>query len=126
MPESRQVDRAFDELFAQLRDLLSSRRRELNCVRDEPGNLYIETRFIMGNGKPLFFAAVQTRKRYVSYHLMPVYVQPDLLDSLSPELRARMHGKSCFNFRAITPELLDELGKLTESGYASYRGAGYV
>jgi hypothetical protein len=33
-------------------------------------------------GRPLFVAAVQTRKSYVSYHLMPVYVQPSVDEGL--------------------------------------------
>ena len=45
-------------------------------------------------GRPLFAAAVQIKKSYVSFHLMPVYANPALLDSLSPALRKRMQGKA--------------------------------
>jgi hypothetical protein len=72
----------------------------------------------------MFFGAVQTKKNYVSYHLMPVYVYPDLLDGISPELRRRMQGKSCFNFSRVDETLVAELARLTERGLQRYREHG--
>jgi hypothetical protein len=66
------------------------------------------------------------KKRYVSYHLMPVYVNPALLDGLSPALKARMQGKSCFNFTKVDPALFEELAALTQAGFDDYRAKGYV
>ena len=40
-------------------------------------------------------------KRYVSYHLFSLYLEPGQLDGLSPELRKRMQGKTCFNFTRV-------------------------
>jgi len=93
---------------------------------DEPGKLYIDTHHMMKNGKPLFFGAVQTTKNYVSYHLMPVYVNPGLLDSLSPAMRRRMQGKSCFNFKVIDEALFEELADLTKKGFDDYRVRGFL
>lgn len=59
------------------------------------GSSPVDTRHIQKNKKPLFFGAVQVKKSYVSYHLMPVYLEPDLLAPSSSELKARMQGKSC-------------------------------
>ena len=61
-------------------------------------------------------------KRYVSYYLMPVYVQPSLLDDISPELRRRMQGKSCFNFAKVDEPLLAELEALTKKSYEATGG----
>jgi hypothetical protein len=72
------------------------------------------------------FAAVQIKKAYVSFHLMPVYLQPSLLAGVSADLRARLHGKSCFNFKTVDLELLRELTALTQTGYESYQQQGYV
>ena len=41
-------------------------------------------------GRPLFAAAVQVRKSYVSYHLMPIYMNPALMATVSAALRKRM------------------------------------
>ena len=59
-------------------------------------------------------------KGYVSYHFMPVYMFPQLRDRLSPKLRARMQGKSCFNFTAIEPAHVKELATLTKSGFGGF------
>lgn len=72
-------------------------------------------------GREVWFGAVGPRKSYVSYHLMPVYMFPDLLKSASPELKKRMQGKSCFNFKEVDEKLFDELAKLTEQGYKRFK-----
>jgi hypothetical protein len=69
-----------------------------------------------------WFGATRVGRRYVSYYLMPIYVKPDLLDSVSPELRKRMQGKSCFNFARVDEKLLAELEDLTRRGYAATAG----
>ena len=116
------ANEVFDHLKSMMRDVAA----DLVTVHEEPGLYYLETQHIMKNGKPLFFGKVEIGKRYVSYHLMPVYVDPTLLDDISPELRARMQGKSCFNFTAVDDELFAELAGLTRRGVASYRKAGYL
>ncbi len=98
----------------------------LDCLHDNASEYYLNTHHIMKNGKPLFFGGVQIRKNYVSYHLMPVYVFPELLDDLSAELKKRMQGKSCFNFRTADSGLFRELKALTTAGYNAYRESGYV
>ncbi len=70
-------------------------------------------------------AWVQIGKGYVSYHLMPVYGCPKLLDNHSQKLRSRMQGKSCFNFKAEDEELLEELERLTVEAIVAFRKAGY-
>lgn len=116
----------FDEVFSRLREIMSGSAGDLVCTRDVPGDYYLDTHFLMKNKKRLFFGAVQTRKKYVSYHLMPVYVFPRLLDGISPELMRRMQGKSCFNFRFVDDGLFGQLARLTEVGLEQYREAGYV
>jgi hypothetical protein len=63
---------------------------------------------------------VQLKKNYVSYHLMPIYTDPSLLDEISDALRARMQGKSCFNFTSVDENLFAELGTLTATATAAY------
>jgi len=42
----------------------------------------------------IFFGGVQIKKNYLSFYLMPVYVNPKLLDGISTELKKSMQGKS--------------------------------
>ncbi|NUQ86521.1 MAG: hypothetical protein HUU11_17610 [Anaerolineales bacterium] len=55
---------------------------------------------------------------------MPVYMYPELLKDISPELRKRMQGKSCFNFKKVEPELFEELVALTRQGYERFEKEG--
>jgi hypothetical protein len=113
-------------VYVELHKILVQYAPKLDTKRDHGTELWVDTRHLQPNGKPLFFGAVQLKKSYVSFHLMPVYLKPDLLDSVSPGLRARMQGKSCFNFKDIEPKLFKELASLTKSAYASYREQGFV
>lgn len=112
-------------VFAELRALMAPYAARLDPKRDDATELYLDTRHLQKNKKPLFFGAVQVKKAYVSYHLMPVYLQPALLDGVSAELKARMQGKSCFNFTAAEPALLKELAALTRAGFLSYQEQGW-
>lgn len=119
MPELQSV-------FTQLSSILRPYAARLEIKTDSQTELYVDTRYIMKNRKPLFFGAVQIKKNYVTFHLMPVYVQPDLLDSVSSDLKRRMKGKSCFHFTAIDTKLFRELAGLAKAGYASYQEQGYA
>lgn len=115
-----------DPVFDALRAILEPHADALEVQRDSPEEFHLDTAHRMANGKPLFFAAVKRGKGRVSFHLMPVYVDPGLLDDLSPELRRRMQGKSCFNFRQVDAALFAELATLTARGLRSYRQRGFV
>jgi hypothetical protein len=113
-------------VFADLRGIMLPYARHLVCTVDSEDELYLDTKHIQGNKKPLWFGAVNIKKRYVSYHLMPVYVNPKLLEGISPGLKKRMQGKSCFNFNTSDALLFRELAVLTEAGFEDYRKQGFV
>ena len=116
----------FGEIFSALRDILARHASLLDVKDDSADCYYLDTAHIMKNGKPLYFGSVRIRKNYVSYHLMPVYVEPALLRSASSKLKKRMQGKSCFNFTHMDEELFGELAELTERGLKYYRSEGYL
>lgn len=103
----------FDSTFDSLSTLLRRHVAGMSIKADAPGNLYVELAPATLKDKPQFFAAVQVKKSYVSYHLMPVYEHPALLDGVSAALRKKMQGKSCFNFTMNEPALFEELDALT-------------
>jgi len=114
------------QVFKELREIILPYKRVMNCKEDIPGNFCLETFHIMKNKKPLFFGAVHTRKNYISYHLMPVYVNPKILKTISGSLQKRMQGKSCFNFKTIDRDLFHELQTLTKKCFEYYKTEGYV
>ena len=106
-----------EQVHERLRAILAPYRQELTVAKDEPGGMTLE---LPGyEGQPWgFVAATRLGKRYVSFYLMGVYGQPELLDGMSPELRRRMQGKSCFNFSKVDEGLFAELEALTRESIA--------
>ena len=116
---------------AQIAEALAALLRpyadRLDVVNDSAAAYYTQTKKPAYKKGPLMFAAVRVGKAYVSYHLMPIYMNEPLKATISPALRKRMQGKACFNFKAV-PEaaVLDELRALTEAGFRSFEAAGYL
>jgi hypothetical protein len=110
----------FEATFSALKALLRAQVPKALVIKDVPGDFQVasSTR-VDRSGRPLFLAAVQIKKSYVSFHLMPVYAAPKLVEKLSPSLRKRMQGKGCFNFSTIEPAHLNELGAITKVGAAA-------
>ena len=115
-------DQNFADVYAALRALLHEYGTSLNFSRDSDTGLVAETK--SNEGKSEFFAGAEIKKNYVSFHLMPIYCFPDLAQTISPALRKRMQGKSCFNFKKPEPELFAELSKHIKTGIERYRSEG--
>lgn len=113
-------------VFAELRAILQPLSKGLVVVHDTEEHIYIDTNKPGPNGKPMFFASARVVKGKVSFHLMPVYTAPALLQGMSPELKKRMQGKSCFNFGAVDKALFKELGALAKAGLAQFRKDGWA
>ena len=116
----------FESVFEALKAIMEPCRTALTCTADTEDTFHLYTDHIMKNGKPLWFGGVEIKKNYVSYHLMPIYVDPGLLEGISPKLKKRMQGKSCFNFKKVDEELFEELKALTMAGVEDYRAKGYI
>ena len=116
----------FSAVFAELKSVMAPYGKKLDTTQDDDNVLYVDTKYIQKNKKPMHFGAVMLKKTYVSYHLMPVYLKPELLDGLSPGLKSRMQGKSCFNFTQIDNTLFKELAELTKVGFQSYTDQGFA
>jgi hypothetical protein len=71
-------------------------------------------------------AWIEIGKSYVSYHLMGLYGNAALSDGMSRELKSRMQGKTCFNFKSDHDGLFKELDQLTAKSIASLRKAGFI
>jgi hypothetical protein len=112
----------FEETFRTLRGVLQRFEKELLVQVDEPQDYQLASKTLTDRiGRPLFVAAVQVKKSYVSYHLMPVYAVPALRKGMSPTLKKRMQGKACFNFTTIESEQVKELAALTKAGIAAVK-----
>jgi len=112
----------FDAIFDRLKAILEPYEREMYVSAGDPKMYGLDMAPEAERNPTTWFGGVRLGKRYVSYYLMPVYVDPALLDDISPELRKRMQGKSCFNFTKVDEPLIAELEALTRTGYERTAG----
>ena len=89
----------FDNVFARLKSIFQPYAKKMDVAHDDHTYYLLNTRHTMPNKQPLCFGGARLGNAYVSFYLMSVYACPDLLKSMSPELKKRMQGKSCFNFK---------------------------
>ena len=111
----------FPIVFAQLKNILQPFAPKLTITADTSSAYSLDGPYSEKWKKELFFGSTQLKKNYVSFYLMPVYMYPDLLNDISPELKKHMQGKSCFNFKKVEPELFKELADLTKKGYERFQ-----
>ena len=106
----------FPLVFEELKAILKPFAGDMAVKADTADSYYLDGPYSKKWRKELFFGSVQIKRNYVSFYLMPVYMYPDLLKGISPELEKHMQGKSCFNFKKVEPELFSELANLAKKG----------
>lgn len=116
----------FQPVFNRLKPILGKFEKELTLAQNEPDDYGLNTRVKHNKTDFYYFGGVQIKKNYVSYHLMGVYIFPDLLNDISPGLKKRMQGKSCFNFTKIDEPLFAELAALTQKSFERMKRDGMV
>lgn len=125
----------FETIFVRLRSILQKHAGTLSVTVNGRDGYCLEGRtgpatLAAWGGKmkkPMIPVAwVEIGKTYVSYHLMGMYGNTRLRDSMSKELQARMQGKTCFNFKRNDEALFKELEELTARTLAGSKKAGYV
>ncbi len=125
MPMSTNSTNDLAEVYLRLRPILEPYIPEMVAMQDNERGLYLNTRSIMKNKQPLFFASIAINKNYVSFHVFPVYMYPDLLDKVG-DLKKRMQGKSCFNFRKLSEEQVAGMRALVEAGHKRLKAEGDI
>jgi hypothetical protein len=101
----------FQEVEARLRSMFDPYRDRLTVSKEGPGGIHLELPGF--EGKPWgYVGGTRVGKAYVSFYLMGAY-DGGLRSMMSPELRKRMQGKTCFNFTKVDEGLFDELEAIT-------------
>ena len=112
----------FESAFEALKAIFTPYADRLHVKADSPTNYALYSRvpspFPQHKGHGMYFGSVEIGKAYVSFHLMPLYMNEPLTATISPALKKRMQGKTCFNFKSVPDAaLLQELKRLTGDGY---------
>ena len=121
--------------FQALRDALRAHAEDLTVTEDTYSRFTLQA--VVGpaslaawggrlRSRTIPVAWVEHGKTYVSYHLMGLGGNAALLATLSPALRRRMQGKTCFNFTRIDEALFAELATVTTASIQGLRRARYI
>ncbi len=103
------AEKDFGMVYEKLHTIMDKHTDGLIVKHDEPGFYYVIGPEPDFRKNEAYFGGVQVKKNYVSYHLMPVYMDPRLLENIPESLKKRMQGKSCFNFNKEDPALFQSL-----------------
>ena len=127
-----------ESIFLQIKKILEQHSVDL-LARDEyigsqaktkkPGyHLYGKKEVSLFGKKPklTYIAGVIQQKHYVSFYLSPIYSHPDVYSDLSPDLKKVLKGKSCFNIKRATPQLLNDIKEVLERGIDKYKEIKWI
>lgn len=119
-----QTQNDFHKIFDRLKKNFKKYEKQLSVVADNKKNYSLEGPYSEVFNRTLWFGAVEIKKNYVSYHLMPVYMYKDLAESIPDKLKKRMQGKSCFNFKNYDENLFDEMETFTDKCFEEFKKRG--
>jgi hypothetical protein len=111
----------FSSTFDELKKILTKYEKFLKVTANSASAYNLNAGYSEKYKQEIFFGGVQIKKNYVSFYIMPVYINPELLKDISPELKKRMQGKSCFNFNKTDEQVIKELGSLADKGFQYYK-----
>ena len=113
-------------VFDRLKKIFAPYEKKMIVAQDTATMYVLNTRYLLKKNYPLMFGGARLGKNYVSFYLMSVYTTPADLKTMSRELRKRMQGKSCFNFKEIDEKLFKELAKLTKAGAKQFGDVKFI
>ncbi|HYV47307.1 MAG TPA: hypothetical protein VFA20_20755 [Myxococcaceae bacterium] len=121
----------FDGAFTSLKSVFAKHQRKLAVKADTAKEHTLVGKkpspFPQHKGHPLYFGSVRLGKAYVSLHLPSLYMHPPLAKGISPELKKRMQGLACFNFKSPPDRvLLAELKRLADVSMKDWSSKGWL
>lgn len=122
MPAKNDLPAVFD----RLKEIFAPYEKKMVVAQNTDKMYVLNTRYLLKKNYPLMFGGVRLGKNYVSYYLMSIYTTPDEVKKMSPELKKRMQGKSCFNFTEIDQKLFKELATLTKAGAKRFSDEKFI
>lgn len=109
----------FPEIFTELKSLFKRYENSMKVLSDTEDKYYLVAGYSEKFKKDIWFGGVQIMKNYVSLHFIPVYMYPELLNYISPEVKKKM-GKACFNFKKLDNGTIKELDTLIKNGFKKF------
>ena len=118
-----------DEIYDAIKPLLQKQVPPFTAIRDDEKGYELSSMkdvLIWGKVRKMYFAAVKKQKSFVGFYLMTIYAQPKLIDTLGPDLRKRLKGKSCFQITKTDKKILAQIKKSLDGGRKYYKKQGWL
>lgn len=116
-------------LYAELESILATYGDRFKVYKHEGKySLYTKKEVVVFHKNPeeMYFAGLRENKNMVSFYFMPLYCNPPLIEKVPASLKKFLKGHTCFNLKALTPEMKEDLKKLLDSGIVWYREQEWV
>jgi hypothetical protein len=118
------------EIFGSLRKLMKKYEPPMNARVDIEGkyDLWSE-KAIETFGRrydAMSFVSIVIQGGYVGFYYMPVYCNPEMAKSLSPDLMKLLKGKACFHVKSLNKDLEQDIKTALEIGFKDYKSRGWV
>ena len=62
----------------------------------------------------------------MGFYYEPLHVCPELREQVPQSLQDILKGNTCFNIKALTPEIERDLIKMMNLGIETYKGYGFI
>ena len=123
-PKTKLADKKHDfELAFQGLRKIETLRQEAAGGEGWPDGYMSESKSIRYLGKPLMFAGLTTKSYVCVSPFSGVHISR-LANGISPELKKRMQGKTCWNFKKAEQPLFAELGRFVEASFQRFEELG--
>jgi hypothetical protein len=119
-----------DGIYLKLRHLLAKHTPPLTATIDQKGKYELisdkPSTFLGRKRDNLYFGAAVIKSNYVGLYLMHLYVDPQTLATMDPQLRKLLKGKSCIHIKKLDDDLMRAIEETVVQGIALYRKHGLI
>lgn len=117
----------FDEIKAMM---LPYAKGDMKAQGGTGGQLQlINKRAVVIDGRKkdeMWFAGLLVQKGYVGFYYMPIYAEPEMRKSFSPEFMKCLKGKACFHIKKKDPVILADIKKALKLGFDKWKALDWI
>lgn len=114
------------EIANRLKDILRKHSDVFRVTSELPENYQVSGTIPTMQGKKkvdgIYFASVVPKPKDIRFYFFPLYTHKEGIDPLlSDETRKFLKGKTCFHIRFLTPEIEQNLQRITDEAVRLYQ-----
>lgn len=117
------------KVYNKIKSILKKHKGVLTAKKDVKGDyqLYSIKKIEVLNKvvDEMYFAGVTVKKNDVRFYFFPLYTHLKEF-RLTPSLKKRLKGKTCFQINKLDEELMNDISLLIKKGYEVYRKVKWI